>query len=719
MVWYNSSWNYRVKLTIQNGKVDADLTDFPVYVDLSELPSEFHTNVNQTDARDIRVTKSDGSTELPREIVFYDSTTDTGELHFKYTGTLSSSSNTDIYVYYGNSGASDYARDATYGLENVWNINYKLVMHLQEVANDNIGGYSDSTSNINHGQGNSMLISASSGQLSENSAEFDGISDYIQVLSDTSLDSISTVSLWFNSDGGTQEAIIGQNNTDSDRWLMLGKYGTDNSPILWSNDHGIMIASDTDNNGDATWHKSAIVWDGTNAKLYVDNVSQGTPTLNNPFDEGAGGGIDIGTYFYTGTSQGPYDGKIDEIRISSVELTEEWNTTEYNNQSDTTTFFAVGTQERNWYDNNWNYRVKLTVQNTKVDADLTDFPVYVDLSDLPTGFHTNVNQTDARDIRVTKSDGTELAREVVSYNSTTDTGELHLKYIGTLSSSTDTDIYIYYGNSGASDYGVTDTYGRNAVWSDYESVWHLQETSGTIIDSSGNHNSASETITSYSSTGKLNDCVDVSGSSDVIEFGDVLDIGLNDFTISHWIKTTQTLSSGASGFSVSKSKAAAQDFRYGTGIRNDGVSTRARLFIQGDGGADVSVVGTTVVNDGNWYKTDLVFDRSASASVYVNGSSENSAVISQWSAANFNSDNPFRLASYTASDNVGLSSVYSGDLEEVRIIFSVLSSTWLSTEHNNQSDTSTFFSVGTQETGISNSTIIGLSTMIGIQSITM
>lgn len=50
--------------------MSADQTDFPVYVNLNNLPAAFHSHVNQTDARDIRVTKDDGTTELPREVVF-------------------------------------------------------------------------------------------------------------------------------------------------------------------------------------------------------------------------------------------------------------------------------------------------------------------------------------------------------------------------------------------------------------------------------------------------------------------------------------------------------------------------------------------------------------------------------------------------------------------------------------------------------------------------
>jgi len=112
--WYNSSWLYRVKITVLASKVAENLSNYPVYVDLSNLPSEFHTNVNQTDGRDIRITSSDGVTELPREVVYYDSANDKGELHFKATS-LSHSTDTDFYIYYGNSSATEPSDSSTYG----------------------------------------------------------------------------------------------------------------------------------------------------------------------------------------------------------------------------------------------------------------------------------------------------------------------------------------------------------------------------------------------------------------------------------------------------------------------------------------------------------------------------------------------------------------------------------------------------------------------------
>ena len=162
MAWYNNDWKYREKITIDNTKVSADLTDYPVYLDLSELGTDFFDNV-KSGGGDIRITTSDEETEVPREIVSCDTTAETGEVHFK--GDLSGSTDTDFYVYYGNSGASDYAITATYGAENVWGSNYKGVYHLQEAVNTTAGGYNDSTSNSRDGTGVSMALSAPAGKI--------------------------------------------------------------------------------------------------------------------------------------------------------------------------------------------------------------------------------------------------------------------------------------------------------------------------------------------------------------------------------------------------------------------------------------------------------------------------------------------------------------------------------------------------------------------------
>ncbi len=80
--WYDNGWNYRTKITILNSKVDSNISNFPIYVDLSNMPLTFHNHV-KSDGGDIRVTTDDGITEVPRELVSYNSGSDKGELWFK------------------------------------------------------------------------------------------------------------------------------------------------------------------------------------------------------------------------------------------------------------------------------------------------------------------------------------------------------------------------------------------------------------------------------------------------------------------------------------------------------------------------------------------------------------------------------------------------------------------------------------------------------------
>lgn len=140
-VWSVGSCQNRIKLTINHSLVSGDLTSFPVYINLTLLPASFWTSV-QNGGGDIRITTSDGLTEIAREIVTCNTATRAGEVH-ALVPSVSTTVDTDIYIYFGNSTASDYAANATYGSQAVWTA-FKLVQHMQTNAND-------STSNANNG----------------------------------------------------------------------------------------------------------------------------------------------------------------------------------------------------------------------------------------------------------------------------------------------------------------------------------------------------------------------------------------------------------------------------------------------------------------------------------------------------------------------------------------------------------------------------------------
>ena len=151
--WYNSAWSYRKKITVDFTKVDANQNDFPVYVNLADLGANFFASVESAggdDGGDIRVTNSDGITELPREIVTINVGTQTGELHFE-ADFLSSSVPTDFYIYYGNAAASEPLRSSIYGMDKVWENGYVGVWHLEESPGNGVAGHDDSTGNPNDG----------------------------------------------------------------------------------------------------------------------------------------------------------------------------------------------------------------------------------------------------------------------------------------------------------------------------------------------------------------------------------------------------------------------------------------------------------------------------------------------------------------------------------------------------------------------------------------
>ena len=72
-----SGWSSRTRVTVQASEVAENLTNFPVYVDLSRMSAGFHAAV-AADCGDIRVTRVSTGLELPRVIDSCDTLADTG-----------------------------------------------------------------------------------------------------------------------------------------------------------------------------------------------------------------------------------------------------------------------------------------------------------------------------------------------------------------------------------------------------------------------------------------------------------------------------------------------------------------------------------------------------------------------------------------------------------------------------------------------------------------
>ena len=141
---------YRVPITIDHTKVGSTtaVTNIPLLFNTgtSSIPASFKYTgfggkVGKTDGTDILFTKSDGTTKLNHEIEKYASTTGEIVAWVNFAGTLSTTTDDVIYMYYGNSGASDQQN-----ITGVWDVNYQEVYHFATSSANTLKN-TDSTAN--------------------------------------------------------------------------------------------------------------------------------------------------------------------------------------------------------------------------------------------------------------------------------------------------------------------------------------------------------------------------------------------------------------------------------------------------------------------------------------------------------------------------------------------------------------------------------------------
>ncbi|MEZ4200044.1 MAG: hypothetical protein R3B69_00340 [Candidatus Paceibacterota bacterium] len=172
-----------------------------------------------------------------------------------------------------------------------------------------------------------------------------------------------------------------------------------------------------------------------------------------------------------------------------------------------------------WYaDTNFTERIAVVVDDSEVPGDLTNYPLYIDLSGLGTTFWSAV-QSDGSDIRVTAGDGqTELPIDLVEIDQTAQTGELHT-LATSISSSATTTFYVYFGNATATTYAVSDTYGAQNVWADYEAVYHFHDDPAVLItDETGRGRNLLPAVgTAATTTGLIGTALDTTASNVMLQ----------------------------------------------------------------------------------------------------------------------------------------------------------------------------------------------------------
>ena len=167
------------------------------------------------------------------------------------------------------------------------------------------------------------------------------------------------------------------------------------------------------------------------------------------------------------------------------------------------------------------------------------------------------------------------------------------------------------------------------------------------------------------------------GTDDLVDFGNILNLGTNDLTINQWLQIDSI--SGTYGMSWSKSYAATGNYRLAVGFN----SNRTPLIFMRGTSVLVFESSTTVLSQNTWANVTWVFDRSGNANIYLNGTNlELNADISSMENLNFQSNHPFRVGSYTDSNNTGVLLPFSGKISTTMVYFKALTATEITQNYN-------------------------------------
>ncbi|MFI5339006.1 MAG: DUF2341 domain-containing protein [Candidatus Methylomirabilales bacterium] len=331
-----SGWLYRKPITINHTKVSAALTNFPVLISLA-TDADLQANA-QASGNDIFFTAADGATKLNHEIETYNSST--GQLvAWVQVPSLSNTTDTVLYMYYGNAAASNQQN-----VTGTWDTNYKAVWHLDESGNGTAGEFKDSTG-VNNGQGGAGSSAATPAQATGEIGYGQNFpsNDYIQVANSTSLNtnitSQLTMEVWVKlTTPSNNQKVMGKTPIGSGYLLAVQTGGL--YPEIWDSagtDYSFTSGTITAN----TWTHLAVTWTTGGSMIgyingaQVNSIAASTNNIGTTTNVLNIGKAPWGAQFYVA-------GLLDEVRISNTARSAAWILTEYTNQSAPGAFYTVG-----------------------------------------------------------------------------------------------------------------------------------------------------------------------------------------------------------------------------------------------------------------------------------------------------------------------------------------------------------------------------------------
>lgn len=358
------AFTYYTPFTVQAGQVPGAQSNFTVVI--SDTDPRFADLIHggyvaSSFGYDIRPYADVSlSTALDFELVYYNPNSGVIEMWVRVP---SLSDGYVIYLAYG-----DPAVNTDGSTRTAWDSSFTRAFHYGNIDTGTIG---DDSSQSDVDSTLTSVANVTLGLIGEaGDWDVDGLSK--ADLGTAALPTTGTFSMWFNPSwaqtDGSNHAIglaafngIGklfQSLKTSSNDLALGWYndGTDGRVIVASANYTITQGA---------WNHLAVTWDAATpaTKAYLNGAQIGSTNATNGTWDTSGFNAYAG---FDSNNVVSALAQIDEVRLSSVVRSANWLTTEYNNQSDPTAFFAMGAQQpvgptpptpsnppRYWYDPLW------------------------------------------------------------------------------------------------------------------------------------------------------------------------------------------------------------------------------------------------------------------------------------------------------------------------------------------------------------------------------
>jgi hypothetical protein len=434
---------------------------------------------------------------------------------------------------------------------------------------------------------------------------------------------------------------------------------------------------------DTSWHYVTLTYDGSQLKIYEDGKFKANTSMTGSINTNANSVL-LGRYL-TGT--------LDEIRVSSIARSAAWINTTYRDTNSPTTFATFGNQIGIL--STWLYRKSITISASMTSSDLTNFPVLISTTDSDLKNNALTNGYDIlftnKSVDWTSGSTTQkLDHEIEKYDSSTGKLVAWVR-IPLLSSTSNTVIYMYYGNHLC----TANRQNPTGVWdSNYIGVWHLNDApsdGGTHHDStSRNHALTFHDSNSNSNTnavGIANGADDLNGDADYMDGSHHSDFDLNSFTLECWV----TLDDKSDYHSMINKEITDYSNR-NFGLYSNTVMGVPIVQFRNSGGTNETVTGTTDLTSAGWHYV-VGRNNGSYLALYVNGTSQGTpdAVASNPKTQN--------AALMIGRENSTVTPRYwNGKIDEIRISNNARSAAWIGATYKTISAPGTYLTFGPQKT---------------------